>query len=126
MSKYNDLADQINRDHGAPWGNSHDGIRFALSWLDNNPDQVPGRTITESESKDLFNTARRGLMYWPDALERTCITVIPDPEPTNAEKLEAHLLDLLGVVEAIGNTGVHNMAYELDRAGVTALGGGNE
>lgn len=126
MSNYIDLIGQITERLDVPCGNIRLGIHEALAYLDRYPDQVPGRTITEGESKDLFNTARRGLMYWPDALERTCITVIPDPEPTNAEKLEAHLLDLLGVVEAIGNTGVHNMAYELDRAGVTALGGRDE
>lgn len=96
------------------------GVSTALRWLDEHPDQVPGRTITESEFHETADAHRNGGLGWEDLASRFGITVVPDPEPTNTELLEARLLDLLGVVEAIGNTGVHNMAYELDRAGVKA------
>lgn len=86
-------------------------------------DQVPGRTIAESESKDLFNTARRGLEYWPDALERTGITVVPDPEPTNAEKLEPAVRQIMADVRLNGphsETSVY-WAGRLDAAGVRVV-----
>lgn len=121
--KYIDLADPIiNEDTRRGVA----GVYAALTWLDSHPDQVPGRTITESEFHETADAHRNGGLGWEDLASRFGITVTPDPEPTNAEKLEAHLLDLLGVVEAIGNTGVHNMAYELDRAGVKAPGGDDE
>lgn len=85
--KFIDLHDEIEDDLGS----TRAAIERILEWLDEHPDQVPGRTITESESKDLFNTARQGLRYWPDALERAGIAVAPDPEPTNAEKATADL-----------------------------------
>ena len=66
------------------------GALVALQWLDQHPDQVPGRTITESEFK---HAARRNQMgdsfgCYEGFLDDLGITVVPDPEPTNAEKLE--------------------------------------
>ena len=120
MSKYIDLIGQITERLDVPCGNIRLGIHEALAYLDRNPDQAPGRTITESESKDLFSTARRGLGYWPDALERTGITVAPDPEPepTEAEKL-AKIIS-----EYTYNSEPQALAEALVRAGVRASGGG--
>lgn len=126
MSKFIDLAPRIKRDHMTGPITGLDGETYTLQWLDDHP-ELTGRTITESEwvtaTRELHGNTALGFKL---GLNFAGITVTPDSEPTNAEKLEAHLLDLLGVVEAIGNTGVHNMAYELDRAGVTALGGRDE
>ena len=94
------------------------GIRKALKWLDTHPENTPGRVLTRVQNE----AAARAYLAsnsWSSFRKVLNITV-EDPKPTNAEKLEARLLDLLGVVEAIGNTGVRNMAYELDRAGVKA------
>ena len=65
------------------------GALVALQWLDQHPDQVPGRTITESEFK---HAARRNQMgdsfgCYEGFLDDLGITVVPDPEPTNAEKI---------------------------------------
>lgn len=92
MSNYIDMADQIIHDHGAPCGNIRLGIRSTLSWLDSHPDQVPGRTITDSE----LETITHDLATYGGPVLGTRIrvhlahigvTVIPDPKPTNAEKL---------------------------------------
>lgn len=40
--------------------------------------------------------------------------------PTNTEALEAALLDRLGLLEALGNSGVHTLAVELNQDGVRA------
>lgn len=45
-------------------------------------DQVPGRTITESE----FQEVVRSHKSIRDLVKMLGITVTPDPEPTNAEK----------------------------------------
>ena len=54
-------------------------------------DQVPGRTITESEYSTVVEWAKSyALNGWKGrtVLAEVGITVVPDPEPTNAEKLE--------------------------------------
>ena len=111
--KFIDLYDPIMEHFDKAGADAKD----VLEWLDDHPGQVPGRTITESESKDLFNTARRGLGYWPDALERTCITVVPDPEPTNAEKLNSIITEWGGFARDPG------FGEWLDSCGVKAPGG---
>lgn len=116
MSKYVDLTDRIVRDDLMERAPGISYVRDTLEWLDRNPDQVPGRTITESESKDLFNTARQGLRYWPDALERAGIAVAPDPEPTNAEKLETDIRALLQEPSQSFSI-ARDLAEKLDTAG---------
>ena len=49
--KYEDLAERIKRDRATGPITGLDGETYALRWLDRNPDQVPGRTITESEQE---------------------------------------------------------------------------
>ena len=86
--KYIDLKDEIREDSAI---NAHVGIVTALRWLDAHPDQVPGRTITESEYSTVVEWAKTyALNGWKGrtVLAEVGITVIPDPEPTNAEKLE--------------------------------------
>ena len=50
-NKYIDLAERIWRTDN--WRTSYASVGMVLEWLDRHPDQVPGRTITESE----FNAA---------------------------------------------------------------------
>ena len=76
------------------------GVREALYWLDDHPDHVPRRTITEGEFDELVDALHQNWAtpeYFSgvlsDALIDHGITVIPDPEPTNAEKLENDLVD---------------------------------
>lgn len=120
MSKYIDMADQIIHAHGVPCGNIRLGIRSTLSWLDDHPGQVPGRTITESELGDLART-HESIRHLVGMLG---ITVIPDPEPTNFEKLTIYLG--LHDLDAITQAGVADFARQLDADGVKAPGGDDE
>ena len=91
--KYIDLTEEIWRaDEGRT---SFGSVSMVLAYLDEHPDQVPGRTITESEAWDI---AGRTFHRWGSVEELAShlrgtfrqlgITVVPEPEPTNAEKLE--------------------------------------
>ena len=91
--KYIDLTEEIWRaDEGRT---SFGSVSMVLAYLDERPDQVPGRTITESEAWDI---AGRTFHRWGSVEELAShlrgtfrqlgITVVPEPEPTNAEKLE--------------------------------------
>lgn len=86
MSKFSDLNERVYQEAGG----SHfrrDIIRGVLRWLDENPDQMPGRTakptVTVSEVTDEAGTAHADLVI-------RCIeymdlaTVVPDEETTNA------------------------------------------
>ena len=101
------------------------GVEAALEYFDEHPDRVPGRTITESEFDELVDALHQNWAtpeYFSgvlsDALIDHGITVIPDPEPTNAEKLKA-------VLDAIGDSTDgyrEHLARNLDEAGVKAPG----
>ena len=90
-SKYIDLAERIWRtDNGRT---SYASVGMVLEWLDDHPDQVPVRTITESELEDATREvwgycAResdiRFLAYFG-----ILVVLDPEPEPTNAEKLNS-------------------------------------
>lgn len=88
---------------------------------------VTGRTITESEAKPL-----RGIMVRRDGRPALKIedylglTVVPDPEPTNAEKLEKIIWASGGPVASISLTRAELLAKWLDEAGVKAPGGDDE
>lgn len=94
------------------------GAKIALQWLDEHPDQVPGRTMTESEIAKAFGTE---YVAWARlCLARIGITVVPDPEPTNAEKI----IELMGKAPASLNR--RDLAKWLDEAGVKAPGGDDD
>ncbi|MFE1082465.1 hypothetical protein [Brevibacterium sediminis] len=88
--KYIELKPQIASDYALVGATAvQGGVGIALEWLDRHPDQVPGRTITESRVKEKL--LRRGIEFvngWPAAMIELGATVIPDPEPTNFERLE--------------------------------------
>ena len=84
-NKYIDLADRIGE--GAEYSNTTSfclGIECALRWLDEHPDQVPGRTLTRSDMVEAFGEEYAG--WATHRLARIGYTIVPDPEPTNAEK----------------------------------------
>lgn len=90
--KYIDLASLITDEIGG-YQTEH---AVTLNWLDRlaaeHPDQVPGRTMTESEISKAFGTE---YVAWARlCLARIGITVVPDPEPTNAELLARDLDEL--------------------------------
>lgn len=89
--KYIDLADRIGE--GAEYSNTTSfclGIECALRWLDEHSDQAPGRTITESRYRALTDSDpeeyRSG---FSDGFFFAGGCIVPDPEPTNAEKLNS-------------------------------------
>lgn len=114
MSKYIDLADRMIEQEDFDYGFM---VRATLHWLDDHLDQVPGRTITESEYDRL--TSHRNPSFG-DGFDAGMLAigggVIPDPEPTNAEKLEQIVMD--ADVDSLG--GYETLAEYLDKAGVKA------
>ena len=128
-SKYIDLTDRI--EEGAEYSNTTSfrlGIECALRWLDDHPDQAPGRTITESE---LRKVAGRLFARWPDLgvfmghlqreLSELGITHVPDPKPTNADILADFVRQLSRTVMSAEECGKW-----LDERGVKALGGDDD
>lgn len=83
-------------------------------------------TITESKFEEefgLFSRTDKRLMM--GRLDRLGITVVPDPEPTNAERLTRGLACALdGLDWQTGDLDfISNLTEALDAAGVTAPGG---
>lgn len=127
MSKYIDLAEKLARMHDLRPGT----IRVALGLLDKfaaeHPDQMPGRTITESEFEPL-----RGIMVWRDGSPALKIehhlnlTVVPDPEPTNAEKLAKEMLTSFNKCEFDFESSFEQLAKALDARGIKAPGGDDD
>lgn len=93
MSKYIELFPEIVRMSMPDSG--REGVAMALHWLDEHPDQVPGRTITRSEYRDTLNGAVKVSGYGDDwergfntGLIVSGMKVVPDPEPSNAELIQ--------------------------------------
>lgn len=103
MKKYIDLADQVWDEVGII---DSGFVQKTLNWLDDHPDQVPGRTITKSEIEASVVHARQCASFTTNpvgfvrsALDILGITVVPDPEPTNAERLADVLREFWTPVE---------------------------
>lgn len=128
MSKYIDLIGRITERLDVPCGNIRLGIHEALAYLDRYPDQVPGRTTTESEliaAVDETNHEDMNEYQKARALLVHLGHTIPDPEPTNAEKLETEIRELFQEPSQSFSI-ARDLAKKLDEAGVKAPGGGNE
>lgn len=116
MSKYIDLIGHITERLDVPCGNIRLGIHEALAYLDRYPDQVPGRTITQSDYQKIIDeTSVSYGVGFTDGFHQAGGSVIPDPVPTNAEKLEA----LLREAETAPMS-VTNRARWMDAQGVVA------
>ncbi len=116
--KYIDLAPKISEDTEVePIFLAGKYQREVLAWLDEHPDQVPGRTITESELYQVqIHCGFSGTDTRVNSVLRDLrITVVPDPEPTNAEKLETALLEAWD-----GHRSMSDVADLLDLKGVRA------
>ncbi|MGO3021936.1 MAG: hypothetical protein ACTIIH_01700 [Brevibacterium sp.] len=95
-------------------------IDGTLEWLDEHPDQVPGRTMKKSDYQELMDgTSVSYGVGFTDGFHMAGGSIAPDPEPTNAEKWK----DLL--LRAVGDSGYWNaqlVAEALDGYGMTAPG----
>ena len=81
--KYIDLTEEIWRaDEGRT---SFGSVSMVLAYLDEHPERVPGRTMTVGEMDHKCTTY--GSAY-ETGFKQAGGQVVPDPEPTNAEKLE--------------------------------------
>lgn len=126
MSKYINLIGQITERLDVPCGNIRLGIHEALAYLDRNPDQVPGRTITRTEYRDTLNHAVKTSGYGDDWERGFCTgltvggtKVVPDPEPTNAESISKLLTEFAELNASCGGEqGDHDLAEFLDARGV--------
>lgn len=97
-------------------------IRETLYWLDVHADRVSGRTITAGEFERAWadSVDQDARKQYRDFLARLGTTVIPDPEPTNAEQI----IDLMGLAPAHLNR--RELAKWLDARGVKAPGDDDE
>ena len=128
MSKYIDLAKRISDYTRTISLDVHMGVREALAYLDMFPDEVPGRTITESEFRKLYLGVPpyKDYLSYAKALAMSLgITVVPDPEPTNAGKLEADIRALLQEPSQSFSI-ARDLAEKLDTAGWTKAPGGDD
>lgn len=91
--KYIDLHDEIA--DSIHWDAT---VADTLKWLDEHPDRVPGRTVTEQQLIQLWQVTVEGRSIddFAQELKDNGITVVPDPEPTNAELLVEDLAGIYG------------------------------
>ena len=118
--KYSDLEERIKRDRDLSL-TGLDRVTYTLRWLDRNPDQVPGRTMTERGCHDLYHAAYYGEKAFRGELEDQGFAFIAGPEPTNAEKL-AHYVRQMDLTPMSPN----ECGKWLDEQGVKAPGGDDD
>ena len=116
--KYSDLEERIKRDRDLSL-TGLDRVTYTLRWLDRNPDQVPGRAMTESGCHDLYHAAYYGEKAFRGELEDQGFAFIADPEPTNAESIDNLLTEFANLNASCGGEqGDHDLAEFLDARGV--------
>ena len=123
--KYEDLMVDIKNDGTFDMTRSElVGARVALQWLDQNRDQAPGRTMPESEME--HKCATYGSAY-ETGFRQAGGVVIPDPEPTNRDRLQGWLVEFAERNASCGGErGDCDLAEFLDAHGVKAPGGDDE
>lgn len=93
--KFIDLGPQIVKETGGLSLTSlaHEHQLRVLKWLDEHPDQVPGRTITRSDCQKLMDdTSMPYGVGFTDGFHQAGGSIVDDPEPTNEENLEQDLM----------------------------------
>lgn len=133
MSKYIDLEDTLlqscHKAHDYPFVMD---VKIVLAWLDNHPDQVPGLTRTASEFDEAVESCitEDGTVPPHKFAERLGVVCVPDPEPTNAELLEAFLeggdINAQWGLRGGGVMFARELAHALDKAGMKAPGGDDD
>lgn len=127
MSKYIDLAEQIVDDsHAHRQSIFSDDARVVLRWLDDHADQAPGRTITASEFDEAVESCitEDGTVPPHEFAERLGVVCVPDPEPSNAEKLETEIKEMFQEPSQSFSI-ARDLAVKLDAAGWTKAPGGD-
>lgn len=121
--KYINLAGTIIERLDVPCGDIRRGIVEALAYQDRHPDQVPGRTITESEFQG--NLGVYSEPWAREFLSGFGITVVPDPdpEPTSAERWET-FCKKLGI--NLTPWQIDYLVEAMDKSGVKASEAGGE
>lgn len=130
MSNYIDLEPQVSDYYGtSPGHERRAGICDALRYLDSHPEHVPGRSMTRSEYSDIVKDAVKTSGYDDDwergfasGLTVGDVKVIPEPEPTNTEKLA----DDIREVDGGHNLGAGVLAERLASLGWTKAPGASE
>lgn len=117
--KFIDLHDDIEDNLGS----TRAAIERILEWLDEHLDQVPGRTMTASEFGN-YNTEAAGTYGdgFRAGFERAGGEVVPDPEPTNMELLEAEIKAMFQEPSQSFSI-ARDLAEKLDTAGWTKASG---
>lgn len=116
--KFIDLGPQIVKEAGGLSLTSlaHEHQLRVLKWLDEHPDQVPGRTITAERYRLVERMDGGYKRGYCDAMEELGASV--DPEPTNVELLERELAVNAGYELTSDQRKI--IARRLDARGVTA------
>ncbi len=92
--KYIDLAPTIKRDRTRGPITGLDGETYTLKWLDDHPDQAPGRTITAAKFSQAVDIAMDSGEFDTDEFaQQLGITIVPDPKPTNLQLLTQAIRD---------------------------------
>ena len=128
VEKYSDLEERIKRDRDLSL-TGLDRVTYTLRWLDRNPSQVPGRTITASEFDEAVESCVTEDATVPPHTfaARLGVVCVLDPEPTNAERLTKVIREIGYDIRHNGNrSGSVALALDLDARGVKAPGGGDD
>lgn len=91
-----------------------------MEYIDLEPRIAPGWTITQSRSDELADKYHARLYSFQHMVDELGGTTVPDPKPTNAEKLEGHLVSLGHITNLV------ELARKLDERGVKAPGDDND
>ena len=125
-NKYIDLAERIWRtDNGRT---SYASVGMVLEWLDEHPDQAPGRTITERRYRALTDSDPEEYgSGFSDGFFFAGGCIVPDPEPTNRDRLQGWLVEFAERNASCGGErGDCDLAEFLDAHGVKAPGGDDD
>lgn len=117
--KYITLACEITRMHNS--ADMREGVYRALHWLDEHPEQVPGRTITTREAAALYN--HTPFSAFVEGLRSQGITVL-DPELTNADRWDELLHK--AATGAMSSSTLRSLAENLADQGIKAPEAGGD